>query len=435
MFVNRTRELKFLENVRKQFENNMNVPVAIMGLRRIGKTELIRKFRINESKNESKSNILIPYINLEGTTSSPETFAQDFYLAFLKEILRKQKTDFEASGSKREQIIAISSMIGAKVYSKSMRLISTIDSKDYNELLKVCFSLPEEIAGELNLKVMFFVDEFQEFADLNNYRFGDVFKIMRSVVEKQELVLYVISGSVISFMETVVSDSREPFFNQFRILKLGYFTKEDSIKLVKGLLNINTDTDAKKIDEKTLHEIFKNTLGHPFYITAVCERIVLEFGEDIDVNLVRYAVLKEILDVNGKINLIFKYILEGSLQKAKRKGYIKEILIYLSENEGTTLSEISRYLNKPTGQVSNYLSSLLQTDLIFKSENKYYFRDPVFRFWIAKTQCGKDVGIKRGEKAVEDHISDLEEKYLRASSELGKAKESELKQKIGVGFS
>jgi len=418
MFVDRERELKFLERSREQFENDIKVPVAIIGLRRIGKTELIQKFRAVESE------ILMPYIDLEGTTSSPETFAQDFYLAFLRDILGKSKMRFEAVGSKREQIIAVSSKLGGEMYSKSQKLISAVDSKDYNELLKVCFSLPEEIAMELEMKVMFFVDEFQEFADLNNYRFGDVFKIMRSVVEKQESVLYVISGSVISFMERVVGDPAEPFFNQFRILKLGHFTKEDSIKLIKALLK------GMEIDENALHAIFKNTLGHPFYITAVCERIALESSRDIDINLVRYATLKEILDANGKINLLFKYIFEGSLQKAKRKGYLKEILFYLAGNEGAILTEIARHLNKPTGQVSNYISSLLQTDLVFESGKKYYYRDPIFKFWIAKTQLGKDIGISREKKAVDDYISELEEKYLRASRELGKAKEVELRQRV-----
>ncbi|PKP56896.1 MAG: ATPase [Candidatus Altiarchaeales archaeon HGW-Altiarchaeales-1] len=418
MFVNRKREMEFLERVGKQFERGVKVPIAIIGLRRIGKTELIQKFRAN------KSEILMPYMNLEGTTSSPETYAQDFYLAFLKEILRTKKMRFEAVGSKREQIIAISSKLGEGIYFKSRGLISAVDSRDYNELLKVCFSLPEEIAEELKTKVMFFVDEFQEFDDLNNYRFGDVFKIMRSVVEKQKNVLYVISGSVISFMERVVGDPAKPFFNQFRILKLRYFTKEDSIKLVKCLLK------GVEIDEKTSHEIFKNTLGHPFYITAICERIALESALEVDVDLVRYATLKEILDVNGKINILFKYIFENSLQKANRKGHLKEILVYLAENEGATLSEIARYLNKPSGQVSNYLSSLLQTDLIFGSEKKYYYRDAIFKFWIAKTQLGKDIGISREKKATDDYISELEEKYMRASTELGRAKEYEFKVKL-----
>jgi len=148
------------------------------------------------------------------------------------------------------------------------------------------------------------------------------------------------------------------------------------------------------------------------------------------VDLVRYVTLKEILDVNGKINILFKYIFENSLQKAKRKGYLKEILFYLAENEGATLSEISKYLNKPSGQVSNYLSSLLKTDLIFRSKKKYYYRDAIFKFWIAKTQLGKDIEISREKKAIDDYISELEEKYMRASTELGRAKEYEFKVKL-----
>jgi hypothetical protein len=93
--------------------------------------------------------------------------------------------------------------------------------------------------------------------------------------------------------------------------------------------------------------------------------------------------------------------------------------------EGLTMTNIAESIKKPTGQVNNYLKSLLRTDLIFEHEKKYYFRDPLFRFWIAKTQLGKDIVLERDKMSAEYYISDLKEKYLRASTELGKAKESE----------
>ena len=416
MFIDRKKELNLLENVADAFKAGRKIPIAIMGLRRIGKTELIMKFR-----EEKRRGMFMPYLNLQGSVSSPETFSQDFYIALLEELV-----EIKPMGSKRDAIIALSSAIGEDVYNVSMGFLSTLDAGDYNEMIKTCFRMPELIADKLGVKIIFFLDEFQDIQELNNYRFGDVIKIMRSVVEKQRSTLYVLSGSVISFMEKLVKDSTEPFFNQFTILSLPHFTKDDSIVLIKRLLR------NRKIKQRSVLNIFRCTAGHPFYITAICERIALESLEMeslevIDDNLVNYAIIRETIDKNGKINILFMYIFEESLKKTKKKGHMQNILKYLAEEEGANLTKISQNLRKPTGQVSNYIKSLLKTDLVFERGKRYFYRDPLFRFWVAKTQLGKDIEIKRTKRSVEEYLEDLREKYLKVSTELGIAKEYELK--------
>jgi hypothetical protein len=54
----------------------------------------------------------------------------------------------------------------------------------------------------------------------------------------------------------------------------------------------------------------------------------------------------------------------------------------LTEQDLGTLSERYRHL-------SNLMKSLLKSDLIIKNDKRYYFRDQVLRFWLAKTSLGK----------------------------------------------
>jgi len=413
MFFNRRKELEELKRASEMFRLGNPLPIAVIGLRRIGKTELIHKFK------EGRNDLLMPYLNVEGSVSSPEIFAQDFYIALLEEVAVYRNISIQKAGSKREVIISISSTLGEDYRRHSISILQTIESRDYNEMLKAAFRAPDEIAQIAKKKIIFFIDEFQDIEELNNFRFGDIFKIMRSVCEKQKNSMYIISGSVISFMEKLLSNPREPFFNQFRQLSLSYFTKEDSILMTRKLLT------GIEIGDSEALLIFRYTLGHPFYITALCERIFLEIKEVADEALINYAVAKETIDKNGKINLLFKYIFEESLKKANRRGHLRTILLIIADKEGLTLTNISESIKKPTGQVSNYLKSLLRTDIVFEEGKKYYFRDPLFRFWIAKTQLGKDIVIERDKMSLEDYVSDLKEKYLRVSTELGRAKESE----------
>ena len=85
------------------------------------------------------------------------------------------------------------------------------------------------------------------------------------------------------------------------------------------------------------------------------------------------------------------------------------------------------------------MKSLLRTDIIFEHDKKYYFRDPLFRFWIAKTQLGKDIVLERDTMSADDYISDLKEKSLRVSTELGRAVETEcayyLEKKFNITLS
>lgn len=423
MFVNRKKELKMLKNAADAFIGGKRTPLALIGLRRIGKTELIQRFRKERHK------ILMPYLNLQGSASSPQTFAEDFYISMLEEAARLKNISFSEIGKKTERIINLSTLLGEGCYNLSMKFLNVLNSGNYAEIIQTAFQLPEAMCACFKNKMIIFMDEFQELDSLNNYKFGDVFKIMRSIVEKQENTMYVVCGSVISFMENLIRGSREPFFNQFTELRLTSFTREDSIVLAKMLLK------KFRYGKKMLDELFRYSYGHPFYITSICERLIIEASdENVDEKFLKYAAMKEILDKDGKINILFRYIFEESLKKAKKAGYLKNILTMLAEKEGMNLTEISAGLGKPSGQVSNYLKSLLKTDLVFENEKKYFFRDPIFRFWTAKTQLGKNIEIERKERFVDELLNDFKEKYLRVSTELGKAKEYELKYKLEKAF-
>ncbi|MEB3845466.1 MAG: restriction endonuclease, partial [Desulfurococcales archaeon] len=98
------------------------------------------------------------------------------------------------------------------------------------------------------------------------------------------------------------------------------------------------------------------------------------------------------------------------------------------------LTEIAKRLNKPTGEVSNYLKFLLRTDLIVRKGDRYYFTDKLMRFWLAKMYLGITELELRREKTREDLIRELEEKYLKAKMELGLAKEAVVREKIREKF-
>jgi hypothetical protein len=83
------------------------------------------------------------------------------------------------------------------------------------------------------------------------------------------------------------------------------------------------------------------------------------------------------------------------------------------------LSDIAKKVNKSTGHLSNLMKPLLKLDIIIKNDKRYYFRDQVLRFWLAKTSLGKSHDMISDTEIAENFISNLKERYLKKSSEYG----------------
>ena len=65
------------------------------------------------------------------------------------------------------------------------------------------------------------------------------------------------------------------------------------------------------------------------------------------------------------------------------------------------------------------MKPLLKLDIIIKNDKRYYFRDQVLRFWLAKTSLGKSHDMISDTEIAENFISNLKERYLKKSSEYG----------------
>lgn len=409
MFVNRVKELRILNAVAEGINKQDRMNVAIIGNRRIGKTELILEFR---RKLQDRKGIITPYLNVQRVGD-----INSFVFSYFRELLFEigQKKGF------------VTNKIDIATWDDILILSVKLDFEDVVEKLKrmrgmdalaFLFETQEIILEKTGFVSVFLLDEFQYVKN-----FGKKFiEVMRSIVEKQEKISYVVTGSSVSLMERIFSKSEEPFFAQFRRMYLGPLNKQDTKTLVRMLL----EKHDMHIPISSTNELFRLTGGHPFYVISLCRRLIEDF-DTVDVEKIRYAFLEETLSPKGDIYLVLDYIFNESLSRAYKGELHRQILLILAENQGFTLTEIARDLGRPSGEVSNYLKVLLKTDLLLREENNYDFRDPLLAFWLKNTYLG--IADDELEKTMvrNNLISELTEKYLKVSSELGKAKEYEFK--------
>ena len=71
----------------------------------------------------------------------------------------------------------------------------------------------------------------------------------------------------------------------------------------------------------------------------------------------------------------------------------------------------------------------MDVDLLIKRDKRYYFKDQVLRYWLTMFRLGIETMLPT-DKIINELVSELDEKYQRATTELGIAKQSEIQDLI-----
>jgi AAA+ ATPase superfamily predicted ATPase len=421
-FTDRVSELATLAQVTEDLERGLPRHIALFGLRRIGKTLLCQE-QVRQLASDER--VCPVYIDLEDICTSPELFAQRYVgLCCFWAFERGQGS--VGSYLSTERLLQTRAAGSSVAVQTASAIISELGRQkvDFGYLLTLAFEFPERLAEEIGRPLMCFLDEFTELATLGNYPgVGEPLKHFRAAVQRQSRVAYVIAGSAISAMERLIRDHESPLFLQFRSLELRPLTAEDTRTLAEKVANSPLLPAAHSA-------IFNYTFGHPFYVTALAERLpeVAPALETATPDQVGQAFLLEALSARGQIYGYCRYLYDISLQKARGYGVLKATLQILAEEENLTLTEVARRLHRRPAAAQGYLRWLLEVDLLVEQEKRYAYRDPVLRFWVAQNTRGVEIdGFPRREELAQ-LLADLGERFQRTATQLGRAKESEIRE-------
>jgi AAA+ ATPase superfamily predicted ATPase len=420
-FTDRAHELSVLASVAEDLREGRPQHVALFGLRRIGKTLLAQEQVVRLLDQDGVAPV---YLDMEGICSAPDPFAQRYVGLICYWVLAEGEGPVEPYltadrllETEAAEVPLVARTTGALVRELGRR------KTDYALLLKLAFDFPEQLAQALDRPIMCFLDEFPELASLGNFPgVGDPLKRFRASLQQQAQVAYVITGSAVTAMERLVRDHESPLFLQFRALELQPFTQEDTKRLVERMFG--------PLAPRAQSAVYTYTFGHPFYVTALTDRLrdLAPTPEVVDIEQVEQAFLLETLSRQGQIYSYCRYLYDISLQKARGYGLLKALLQILAEEEGLSLSELAGRLRRQASATREYLRWLMEVDLVIEEEKRYYYRDPVLRFWVAYTSQGVEVDAFPRREDLEGLVGDLSERFQRVSTQLGRAKESEVRE-------
>jgi hypothetical protein len=430
LFTDRDYYLSLLDLTRQALLAGRSQHLAFLGPRRIGKTLLIKEF-IRRTLAAAADRACVPvYLDCQRAPLSPEFFAA-YYTGTVLAWLLGRGGERTAPFHDLTFQIKEAAALGAKVadYFYELDRAFRTSPVDQRALLDRAFDLPEFLAQTLDRRFMLFFDEFPELDALSNYpQIGRVMDLLRAVLQTQERVAYITSGSAIGMMQAIFYDPASPLAVHFRAEMLPPLTREDSYSLIeKHLAEL-----IGPVSEGLRLTIFRWTYGHPFYIGALCERLTEQVrlgGGEITEASVAQAFVLETLWQNGRIANLCRYTLEKSLEHARGETLLQLILQILAAAEGgLTLTDLAGRLRRPTGQTRVLLQRLIEVDLVAQGGALYDYRDPVMKLWAAYYYQGLELPTVPRQQILDQLVTEISQRYQRVSSELGLARESQVRE-------
>lgn len=431
-FTNRERHLELLALSKTLLVEGIRKHLALSGFRRVGKTVILKEFLRRHLLEEVDSQVAMAYLDLPRLAFTPEAFATQYIGSILYWLLERGEGRTEPYFDPAFQLIAVGRW-GNKALSEYLYAFNQELQKEkpnQHLLLEMAFNWPETWAQEMGRHVVLILDEFPEILALNNYpQIKSIVALFRAVLQGQSRVCYMVAGSMISLMERIFLQADSPLFVHFQLETVGSFGRDDSYDLAhKRLAPV-----APTVPHEVLAAVYQVTRGHPFYIYATTMR-VLEMASLLQKPLtpqtVQEAFVLETLGTTGRIYNLCRYVLEDSLRRARGETMPQAVLQVLArETEGLTLTRLARAVKRPTGAIRQVLNWLIEVDLVHQRADKtYIFRDPVLQLWVAYYYTGLELTGMPRQKVLDQLVAELMEKYQRAATELGVAKESQVRE-------
>jgi len=437
LFTDRDHHLGLLELCGAELQQGRRKHLALLGLRRIGKTLILKEFILRwlqRPRTADLPSVLPIYMDLKRLGLSPESFAVEYIGSVLYWYLEKGEGRWDEYARLPVLLRAASGLGNPAVLDMVLELDANLRQQviPQRRLLELAFSFPEVLAREQGVRFLICIDEFQDLGLLSNFpQVGDVLDIFRSELQTQSAVTYVAAGSAISLMEGIFHQARSPLFVHFRSERVGPFGRAESDELArKALVGAELPADAAQT-------LYAWTRGHPFYIYAVAERmreLILLSGRAADAQLVREAFVLETLSSAGRIYNLCRYVIEESMGQARGQALLRLLLQILAESEAPlTLTELAQRLRRPAGATRALLNRLGEVDLVTQQDGAYDLPDPVLKIWLAYFHAGVELLTVPRREILEGLVADMAQRYQRLSSELGLAKESQVRE-VMVAF-
>jgi len=230
--------------------------------------------------------------------------------------------------------------------------------------------LPEKIAQEKGLKVIICIDEFQQLANLPEWKHLEA--MLRSEWQLQQKTTYCLYGSKMHMMTEIFNNASSPFFKFGQLMHLKRISKEYWLPYIVN----NFERTGRHISETLAEQLCETVKYNSWYIQQYCFFLWSHTDKEVtqgDLN----NQLQLVLDTNEEV---FQNEIDGLVpsQIAMMKA------IASGEKHFNAKDVVSKYgLGQPR-TITRNKKILVEKDLVEKSRGEYIIVDPVFELWLKR---------------------------------------------------
>jgi len=368
-FVGRNDDLRVLAETLRTLSQN----VLLLAPRRFGKSSLLWNLRRSLA---DIPDLLLPYVNCRDM-ASPEDLFRGLVHPLLQELAEKRKL----SGLwEKFRLVFSSGVLGAlraleeiggsigewgQVYLRFRE--AEVDEK---ALVRAAFSYPKRIAAEYRVRVVFFLDEFQEVAAFDNY----VFAALKKELDNPGDVRFVFSGSSLGLLREVFLREDSPLFLMVSRYELGPLSAEEAVPFVQERLALAGYT----VEKATAERIYELTGGIPFYLQklglVLVQKLWLSGKKSVGKREVDAAFEQMLTELDSEFEV--RWLSEFSpLQR--------RILRVLAKGPAGPTA-LAQALGMKPQDISSSLARLRAEMVLRRTEAGYELTDVVFARWLSK---------------------------------------------------
>ncbi len=347
-FIDREEEIETIQSAVKSGQN-----ITLYSPRRYGKSSLIM-----ESFDRLNKELYTVYIDFNRINSISELADE-----MVSRVTKNSYTSTEKGFSFVKETLL--SLRPTFTPTKEGELSISIKLVEREEDLEEALEFPQKVAEKKDKNIVIAMDEFQRIQTLN----GDTLeRLFRSVIQEQDRVTYIFSGSQVGMLKEMFESGDRPFFKSTKVIELDKIPKKDFKQYIKRTF----ERTEMEVDESLIDEILDLTDGHPMRT----KELLFELWnrkrsggsvENLD------SLLKVLIKNDVYIEQIWNSI-TSALQRRTLEALANHEKPYSHET-------IQKYQLKGSSHVQRAIKSLERQGIVYQKE----IVDPFLEEWIRRS--------------------------------------------------
>lgn len=421
-FVNRIEDLRRLGELAARLGDPQHHHAALIGLRRIGKSFLVREFE----RRQVLSDRLVGRLSCDAAAGDLDSWTRHFTRALVAAYDKTFDRDTEPT---RGKILAALPRLPSELHPHVADLFDELDKRRpaWDAVFEGSLLLPQRLAAATGRQVIMALDEFPSVLRFRRVLVPGLEGIVRDVLEERSpSVLFVLAGSAVRQMRDIL-EGKAPLLTRADPITVGLFDEATTAELVDARLAFR----GSVIDPTARQELERVVGCHPYWTVRLVDRASEMARRDglgpIELAHVEEAVWQELIAADGPIASVCTWIFDHSLTReaGDDRLLLSTIAGFPAPVRRAELAAAAELKAWNRTKLGRHVDGLIRAGLLVEygtRENAVIgFADPVFATWVmrkagevAPTQADVVVALRKRIERQADEKSRWYETYIRA---------------------